>query len=105
MGQAASMGALLLAAGSAGKRFALAHSRVMIHQPLGGIQGQVSDIDIHARELLKTREQLNAILAHHTDQDVEKIRGDTERDYFHDARRGTGLRPGGQSPDPARRRQ
>ncbi len=82
MGQAASMGALLLAAGSAGKRFALAHSRVMIHQPLGGIQGQVSDIDIHARELLKTREQLNAILAHHTDQDVEKIRGDTERDYF-----------------------
>ena len=82
MGQAASMAALLLAAGSADKRFTLAHSRVMIHQPLGGVQGQASDIDIHTRELLKTREQLNMILARHTDQDVEKIRGDTERDYF-----------------------
>ena len=82
MGQAASMAALLLAAGSTGKRFMLAHSRVMIHQPLGGVQGQASDIDIHTQQLLKTREQLNTILARHTDQDMGKIRGDTERDYF-----------------------
>lgn len=82
VGQAASMGALLLAGGSAGKRFALPHSRVMIHQPLGGFQGQATDIDIHAREILKIREQLNQILARHTGQPVEKIRDDTERDNF-----------------------
>ena len=82
IGQATSMGALLLAGGSKGKRYALPHSRVMIHQPLGGFQGQASDIDIHAKELLKTREQLNVILSHHTGQVVEKIRDDTERDYF-----------------------
>ena len=82
VGQAASMGALLLAAGAKGKRFALPHSRVMIHQPLGGYQGQASDIDIHAREILKMREQLNEILARHTGQSVEKIGTDTERDNF-----------------------
>ena len=82
VGQAASMGALLLAGGCKGKRYLLPHSRVMIHQPLGGFQGQATDIDIHAKELLKTREQLNAVLARHTGQPVEKIRGDTERDHF-----------------------
>lgn len=82
MGQAASMGALLLAAGARGKRYALPHSRIMIHQPLGGMQGQATDIDIHAREILKTRETLNNILAEHTGQDIEKIRKDTERDFF-----------------------
>jgi ATP-dependent Clp protease protease subunit len=82
VGQAASMGALLLAGGAKGKRFALPHSRVMIHQPLGGFQGQASDIDIHAREILKTREQLNEILARHTGQPMERIRQDTDRDFF-----------------------
>ena len=82
IGQAASMGALLLAAGTAGKRFALPNARVMIHQPMGGFQGQATDIDIHAREILKVRERLNEILAKHTDQPIEKIRLDTERDYF-----------------------
>jgi ATP-dependent Clp protease protease subunit len=82
MGQAASMGALLLAAGAKGKRYALPHARVMIHQPLGGMQGQATDIDIHAKEILKTRETLNNILAKHTGQDIEKIRKDTERDFF-----------------------
>ena len=82
MGQAASMGALLLAAGAKGKRYALPHSRIMIHQPLGGMQGQATDIDIHAREILKTRDTLNDILAEHTGQDIEKIRKDTERDFF-----------------------
>lgn len=82
VGQAASMGALLLAGGTKGKRYCLPHSRVMIHQPLGGFQGQASDIDIHAREILKAREQLNAILVKHTGQDLEKIRMDTERDHF-----------------------
>jgi ATP-dependent Clp protease protease subunit len=82
VGQAASMGALLLAAGASGKRFCLPHSRVMIHQPLGGYQGQASDIDIHAREILKTRGQLNEILAKHTGQKVDKIAVDTERDNF-----------------------
>jgi len=82
IGQAASMGALLLAAGTAGKRFALPNSRVMIHQPLGGFQGQASDVDIHAREILKVRERLNEILSRHTGQPMEKIRLDTERDYF-----------------------
>ncbi len=82
VGQAASMGAVLLAGGCKGKRYALPHSRVMIHQPLGGFQGQASDIDIHAKELLKTREQLNLVLSRHTGQDVERIRSDTERDHF-----------------------
>ena len=82
VGQAASMGALLLAAGAHGKRYALPHSRVMIHQPLGGFQGQASDIDIHAREILKLKEQLNRILEHHTGQDRETIERDTDRDKF-----------------------
>jgi ATP-dependent Clp protease protease subunit len=82
VGQAASMGALLLSGGKNGKRYCLPHSRVMIHQPLGGFQGQASDIDIHAREILKAREQLNEILARHTGQSLEKIRHDTERDHF-----------------------
>ena len=84
IGQAASMGSLLLAAGAAGKRFALPNSRVMIHQPLGGFQGQATDIDIHAREILNTRERLNGILAHHTGQPIETIAQDTERDNFMD---------------------
>ena len=82
IGQAASMGAVLLAGGAEGKRYCLPHSRVMIHQPLGGFQGQATDIDIHAREILKIREQLNEILAQHTHQSVERIREDTERDRF-----------------------
>jgi len=85
IGQAASMGAVLLAGGAEGKRYALPHSRVMIHQPLGGFQGQASDIDIHAREILKIREELNRVLAHHTGQTLEKIAADTERDNFMDA--------------------
>ena len=84
VGQAASMGALLLAAGTKGKRLCLPHSRVMIHQPLGGFQGQASDVDIHAREILKTRGQLNEILAGLTGQQVETIARDTERDNFMD---------------------
>ncbi|MEX2516799.1 MAG: ATP-dependent Clp endopeptidase proteolytic subunit ClpP [Gammaproteobacteria bacterium] len=82
MGMAASMGAFLLAGGASGKRYCLPHSRVMIHQPLGGFQGQATDIDIHAREILKAREQLNTILAAHTGQSLEKIQHDTERDFF-----------------------
>lgn len=82
VGQAASMGALLLAAGAKGKRYCQPHSRVMIHQPLGGFQGQASDIDIHAREILKLRAALNDILSHHTGQPVERIAEDTERDKF-----------------------
>jgi len=82
VGQAASMGALLLAGGAAGKRFCLPHSRVMIHQPLGGFQGQATDIDIHAREILKARERLNQIFSLHTGKPLEKIRQDTERDHF-----------------------
>jgi ATP-dependent Clp protease protease subunit len=82
VGQAASMGSMLLAAGAAGKRFCLPHSRIMIHQPLGGYQGQATDIDIHAREILKTRHQLNEILARHTGQKIETIEHDTERDNF-----------------------
>jgi ATP-dependent Clp protease, protease subunit len=82
VGQAASMGAVLLAGGAPGKRYCLQHSRVMIHQPLGGYQGQATDIDIHAREILKIREELNQILAAHSGQEVEKIRNDTERDRF-----------------------
>jgi len=84
VGQAASMGAILLAAGAKDKRYCLPHSRVMIHQPLGGFQGQASDIDIHAREILKVRAQLNEILAEHTGQSVDKIGKDTERDNFMD---------------------
>ena len=82
MGQAASMGALLLAAGSKGKRFALPHARIMIHQPLGGVQGQATDIDIQAREILRMREELNQILVHHTGLSMEKIQRDTDRDFF-----------------------
>lgn len=82
VGQAASMGALLLAGGAAGKRFSLPHSRIMIHQPLGGFQGQASDIDIHAREILAVRERLNRILAEHTGQPIERIQQDTDRDNF-----------------------
>jgi len=82
VGQAASMGALLLAGGAAGKRFCLPHSRVMIHQPLGGFQGQATDIDIHAREILKARDRLNQIFSLHTGQPLDKIRQDTERDHF-----------------------
>jgi ATP-dependent Clp protease protease subunit len=84
VGQAASMGAVLLAAGAKEKRYCLPHSRVMIHQPLGGYQGQATDIDIHAREILKVRAQLNAIIAEHTGQTVDQIAMDTERDNFMD---------------------
>jgi len=82
VGQAASMGALLLTGGEKGKRYCLPHSRILIHQPLGGFQGQATDIDIHAREILSTRERLNKILAKHTGQELEKIQQDTERDHF-----------------------
>jgi ATP-dependent Clp protease protease subunit len=82
IGQAASMGAVLLAGGEKGKRYSLPHSRVMIHQPLAGFQGQASDIDIHAREVLSTRERLNKILSRHTGQTIEKIQQDTDRDNF-----------------------
>jgi ATP-dependent Clp protease protease subunit len=82
MGQAASMGSFLLAAGTKGKRYALPHSRVMIHQPLAGFQGQATDIDIHAREILKTRDTLNELYSKHTGQPVDKIKNDTERDNF-----------------------
>ena len=82
MGQAASMGALLLCAGAKGKRFALPHSRIMIHQPLAGVQGQATDIDIQAREILRIRDELNRILLHHTGQPLERIARDTDRDFF-----------------------
>jgi ATP-dependent Clp protease protease subunit len=82
MGQAASMGALLLAAGQKGKRFALPHARILIHQPLGGFQGQATDIDIQAREILRLKDELNQILANLTGQPIEKITADTERDYY-----------------------
>ncbi len=82
IGQAASMGAVLLAAGTKGKRFSLPHSRVMIHQPLGGYQGQATDIEIHAKEILKIREQLNQLLANHSGRSIESIDKDTERDNF-----------------------
>ncbi len=85
IGLAASMGALLLSGGAADKRYALPNSKIMIHQPLGGFQGQASDIDIHAREILKTRERMNEILVKHTGQDIDKIRSDTERDHFMDS--------------------
>ena len=82
MGQAASMAALLLCAGAKGKRFALPHSRILIHQPLGGAQGQATDIDIQAREILRMREELNRILQYHTGQSMDKIEHDTDRDFF-----------------------
>lgn len=82
MGQAASMGALLLAAGSSGKRFSLPHSRIMIHQPMGGFQGQATDVEIHAREILKMKDLLNTIIATHTGQTLEKIHADSDRDFF-----------------------
>ncbi|PKN25610.1 MAG: ATP-dependent Clp endopeptidase, proteolytic subunit ClpP [Deltaproteobacteria bacterium HGW-Deltaproteobacteria-21] len=86
MGQASSMGALLLAAGSKGKRFALPHSRIMIHQPLGGAQGQATDIDIQAREIMKIKKIIHEILAKHTGQPLDRIRQDTERDFFMDSK-------------------
>jgi len=82
LGQAASMGAQLLAAGSAGKRFALPNARIMIHQPLGGFQGQATDVEIHAREIIKLKDRLNQMLAAHTGQPIEKIAEDAERDFF-----------------------
>jgi ATP-dependent Clp protease protease subunit len=82
MGQAASIAALLLAAGEKGKRFALPHARIMIHQPMGGFQGQAADIDIHAKEILRTREELNRILSDSTQQSLERIERDTDRDFF-----------------------
>ncbi len=85
IGQAASMGAVLLAGGEKGKRFALPHSRILIHQPLGGAQGQASDIDIQAKEILRMRESINNILVRHTGQPLDKVAKDTERDYFMDA--------------------
>jgi ATP-dependent Clp protease, protease subunit len=84
IGQAASMGAILLTGGAKGKRYALPHSRIMIHQPLGGFQGQAADMEIHAREMLETRDRLNKILAQHTGQSVDKIKTDTDRDNFMD---------------------
>jgi len=86
MGQAASMGAVLLAAGAKGKRFALPHARIMIHQPLGGFQGQATDIEIHAKEILRLKQMLNEILSKHTGQPLEKIEKDTDRDYFMSAK-------------------
>ena len=82
VGQAASMGALLLAAGTSGKRYALPHSRIMIHQPLGGFQGQATDISIHAQEILRLKETLNSIMAEHTGQPISQLSSDTERDFF-----------------------
>jgi ATP-dependent Clp protease protease subunit len=82
VGQAASMGAFLLSGGAKGKRFCLPHSRMMIHQPLAGFQGQASDIDIHAKEVLQTKDRLNKLLAEHTGQPLEKIKADTDRDFF-----------------------
>jgi len=84
IGQAASMGAILLTGGTKGKRYALPHSRIMINQPLGGFQGQAADMEIHAKEMLETRDRLNKILAHHTGQSVDKIKTDTDRDNFMD---------------------
>ena len=86
IGQASSMGAVLLAGGEKGKRYALPHSRILIHQPLGGAQGQASDIDIQAKEILRMREEINKILTEHTGQPIEKVARDTERDYFMSAK-------------------
>jgi ATP-dependent Clp protease protease subunit len=82
MGQASSMGAVLLAAGAKGKRYALPHSRILLHQPMGGFQGPATDVDIQAREILRLREELNGILMHHTGQSAEKIQRDTDRDFY-----------------------
>jgi ATP-dependent Clp protease, protease subunit len=82
MGQAASMGAWLLAAGTKGKRYSLPNARIMLHQPLGGFQGQATDVDIHAKEILRTRDRMNELLSKHTGQPLEKVRHDTERDFF-----------------------
>jgi ATP-dependent Clp protease protease subunit len=82
MGQASSMGAVLLCAGAKGKRFALPHARIMIHQPLGGVQGQATDIDIQAKEILRMREEINRLLVHHTGQPMEKVQRDSDRDFF-----------------------
>ncbi len=82
LGQASSMGAFLLCAGAPGMRYALPNSRILIHQPMGGFQGQATDIDIHAREIIRLRENLNAIMSRHTGMDIEKVQADTERDYF-----------------------
>ena len=90
IGQAASMGAILLTGGSKGKRYALPHSRIMIHQPLGGFQGQAADMEIHAKEMLETRDRLNKILAKHTGQSVDKIKQDTDRDHFMDCQEAQG---------------
>jgi len=84
IGQAASMGALILAGGAKGKRFALPHSRMMVHQPMGGFQGQATDFDIHAREILRVRERLNQIMVNHTGRAMDQIKDDTDRDYFMD---------------------
>ena len=86
MGQAASMGALLLAAGAHGKRSALPNSRIMIHQPLGGVQGQATDIEIHAKEIIKIKERINQILSKHTGKDIKKIESDSDRNFFMDAK-------------------
>ena len=86
MGQAASMGALLLAAGKQGMRYALPNSRMMIHQPLGGYQGQISDVEIHAKEMLRTKQRLNEILSNHTGRPIKKVARDTDRDYFMSAK-------------------
>jgi len=86
MGQAASMGALLLAAGAHGKRSALPNSRIMIHQPLGGVQGQATDIEIHAKEIIKIKERINQILSKHTGKDIKKIENDSDRNFFMDAK-------------------
>jgi ATP-dependent Clp protease protease subunit len=85
VGQAASMAALILAGGAKGKRYSLPHARIMIHQPLGGFQGQASDFDIHAKEILRVRERLNKIMVRHTGQSMKKIQQDTDRDYFMEA--------------------
>jgi ATP-dependent Clp protease, protease subunit len=90
IGQAASMGAVLLAGGTQGKRYALPHSRILIHQPLGGAQGQATDIDIQAREILRMREEINKIFTKHTGQPIEKIAADTERDFFMTAEQAVG---------------
>jgi len=91
IGQAASMGALILTGGTKGKRFALPHSRMMVHQPMGGFQGQATDIDIHAREILRVRERLNQIMVKHTGRTMDQIKDDTDRDYFMDGEEAKGF--------------
>lgn len=91
IGQAASMGALILTGGAKNKRFALPHSRMMVHQPMGGFQGQASDIDIHAREILRVRERLNQIMVNHTGRTMDQIKDDTDRDYFMDGEEAKGF--------------